>query len=123
MKPSAPPSVRRSVVLALAAIVCAGAILLAAYFSWRMVMEEPWLRMECLVACIVAGVGATVCLAGAMHFLDQPLQVGATKWYVRWLLKINKRILLVAELATTGLAIAAAGILIFGFRIPGATPH
>ncbi len=102
----------------------AGVVLLGAYYDWRMVMEVSWLRTECLVGGIVAGVGATSCLAGAMHYLELPLMgCVAGPWYVRWPLKINKRILLVGQLATTGLAIASAGILIFGFSIPGSARH
>lgn len=100
-------------------IILAGAILLAAWWTYQLAKSNGHLRTDCLVAEIVAGLGSTLCLAGAMQFLDTPMIDRRPPWYVRGVLKIGKRVLLTAELATTALAIAAAGILIFDFKIPG----
>lgn len=112
----------RAACMCMLLIFFAAIILLAAYFAWRTALQVEWLRTECLVAGIVAGFGSTACLAGAMHYLDLPLMGYVPSWYIRWPLMLNKRILFAAQLATTALALASAGILIFGFKIPG-TPH
>jgi hypothetical protein len=103
-------------------IILAGAILLAAWWTYQLARSNVSLRVNCLVAEIVAGIGSTLCLAGAMQYLDVPMIDRQPPWYVRWVLKSGKRVLLTAELATTALALAAAGILIFDFKIPGTAP-
>lgn len=112
----------RAALMCILMILCAAIILLAAFYAWRTALKVESLRIECLIAGIVAGIGSTACLAGAMHYLDFPLMGYLPPWWVRWTLKLNKRILLVAQLATTALALASAGMLIFGFKIP-AMPH
>jgi hypothetical protein len=114
---------RRAAFLCVFLIFCAALILLAAYYAWQTALHVDWLRTECLVACLVAGIGSTACLAGAMHFLDLPLQGGKVRWYLRLRLLLNKRLLFAAELATTALALAAAFILIFNLKIPGGPHH
>jgi hypothetical protein len=114
---------RRAAFTSLFLLLFTALLLLAAYFIWQIALHTDDLRTECLVAEIVTGIGATSCLAGIMHFLDLPLLGGRAPWYLRWPLLLNKRLLLAAELATTALTLAAAFILLFGLKIPGAPHH
>ncbi len=94
-------------------------ILAAGWWGWAVVRAYPFLRVHVLVAEIVTGVGATMCLAGAMELADRWMEVGQPRGWVRWSVALGKRVVLVLELATMGVALAAAGVLIFGFKIPG----
>jgi hypothetical protein len=98
-------------------------LLLAAWHAFATARHFGGLRTNCLIALIVAPLGAAICLAGVIHFLDRPLMVdpaenAALPWYVRLTLGELKRLLLALQLLTSGLALAAALALIFDFPIP-----
>jgi len=97
----------------------AGALLGALAWAYAVMRVDSIARADCLIAVIVAAIGAVVCLAGAMHYLDEPMMGAVPPWPVRWALKVNKRIIMLAQLAVMALAIAAAYALIFGFKVPG----
>jgi hypothetical protein len=64
------------------------------------------------VALIVLGVAATFCLAGSMRCVDLIVHAPARpRWFWRWPLYALQRIILVAQLATTGIAIVCGGLL------------
>ncbi len=57
-------------------------------------------------------------MAFAMQALDRPMRGFVPPWYIRWPLKINKRILLLVQIIATALAVASAIFLAFHFQIP-----
>ena len=111
--------VKREVVLAHCMIASAAAVLGGLYYSYLNFAAIDSLRVHVCVAGIVAGVGSTICLGGAMHYLDRVRMAETTEWFLRWPLSLYKRAILLAELGTTGVAVFAAGVLIFGLKIPG----
>lgn len=99
-------------------LAIAALLVLSDYYLWQYAKGHPTLHEVCLWIAIPLALAATACLAGVMHFLETPLQRHTLPWYIRVPLKINKRVILVAQLLTTAVAIAAAVILLFGFKLP-----
>ena len=95
------------------------AILLAAAMQhdYLIARECGFLRIDCLVAAIAGGAGAAFCLGGAMHYLDLAL-AGGVAWYLRAVFVVQKRILMVAQMAAAGLVVGALGLMIFHEPIP-----
>jgi hypothetical protein len=96
----------------------------AAIRDYRLVQTFGFLRVQFLVAEIVAGAGIAWCFGGAMHFVDLMLEYRREtgerlRWYWRLLLVVLKRVLLMVQLAAAALAVGLIGIVIFGARIPG----
>jgi hypothetical protein len=91
-------------------------------WDFRLGQEFEFLRVECLVAEIVAGAGMAFCFGGAMHYLDLALgTVGGRvpAWYWRALFVTQKRVLLVGQLGAAAIVVAALGAVIFEEKIPG----
>ena len=96
-------------------------ILLAAMYTYHAALQDETRRTDCLIAIMVAGAGATACLAGIIYLVDRPLCVdpeALPRWYIRLPLGELKRLVMILQLATIGLSLAAAAILIFGFKLP-----
>lgn len=93
-------------------------ILSVVLWDFRLGQQYDFLRADCLVAGVAAGVGATACLGGAMHFLDVAL-AGGVAWYWRILFKLNQRLLMLGQLLAIGIAVGAVGLAIFDKPIPG----
>ena len=93
--------------------------LLPAYWAWRAVIHDHSFRTTALVTAIVGGFIATICLVIGMGLLDRPIKYRIPPFYMRCLLKETKRLFLVFELVTMGVAIAGGYWLAFGFKIPG----
>jgi hypothetical protein len=93
-------------------------VLLAAAYAYDLVKQYDFLRTDCMIALIVTGIAATACLSGILHLLNRILDARPRPWYFRWLFFHLKQLLLVAQLLTTALALTAAGILLFNFKIP-----
>lgn len=117
---SAPsPLLLRNLLWAHAMLLAAALIIGAAYGSWYSLRGQPKQVTKVGITAIIAGLGATIALAGAMHFLDVPLAAAqGPRWYWRIALKLYKRGILLAQLAATAIAIGAAFVLIFGFKMP-----
>ncbi len=86
--------------------------------------EFEFLRTQCLVAEIVAGVGMAFCWGGAMHYLDAALLCrtpsgGVLPWFWRVVFLAQKRLLMVGQLAAMALVVAALAAFIFDKNIPG----
>lgn len=98
-------------------------ILAVAFWDYELVVWNGFLREECLIAWMVGGVGATVCLAGAMYYMDEESwpagASGEVAWYWRWVLRMKRRALSVMQLGTMGLALGAVALMVFGLEIPG----
>ena len=96
----------------------------AAARDYRLVQTFQFLRVQFLVAEIVAGTGIAWCFGGAMHFVDLMLEHRRAtgerlRWYWRVLLVLQMRVLLVVQLAAAALVVGVIGIVVFGSRIPG----
>lgn len=110
---------RRSLLLALGMLALAVLVAICGYMVWTSLEIYSDQRTNVLVTEIILGVAATILLAGAIHFLDQPLaRPDVPAWYLRWPLKAVKRIIMVGQLATMGLAVAAVVVMIFRAPIP-----
>jgi len=118
-----PPKSQRSVagwLLMAAATVFASCVFLAAApGAWLLVQKYHNLRTLCCVIAMISGLSAAFMLAVAMYFLDRPTTNSFQPWHIRAMLAAAKRIILLLQLATTALALAAASVLIFDFGIPG----
>ena len=118
--PSSPQSPKSSLLNCWMMISFAAAIGGAAFLDYRIVQEFAFLRTACLVAGIAAGVGATFCLGGAMHYVDEILATPAKPaWYWRWLLVTQRRLLMFGQLAATALVLWIVATFIFNLKIPG----
>lgn len=96
----------------------AAAIVIPVYWSYRM-RTLAGFKPDFCVAAIVAGIGATACLAGAMVYLNKPLEDGTPLSHpLRVALKTERRLLAVLQLASTALALGPAAALVFGLPIP-----
>jgi hypothetical protein len=96
----------------------------AAFRDYRLAQTFPFLRVQFLVAEIVAGAGIAWCFGGAMHFVDLALEYRRAtgerlRWYWRLLLVVQKRLLLLAQFAAAALVVGLIVAIIFGWRIPG----
>lgn len=116
-----PPSLGRSLLHSGLAVFFAATILGALLLAWSSLARVGFgsTRLYALLTAITAPIGAAVCFAGALYYADEPL-TQRQPWYVRWLLAIDKRLLMLAQLACMLLTMAAAAALVFGFPIPGA---
>ena len=111
-------------------LVTAGAMLglallvaLAGRSAWRGLRVVSEVQLPVCLAVIAAAVGATICVAGAMHFLAGAVEkMPVLPWYllvcVRWPVEAVRRGLMVAELALMGVAVWFAATLVFGFKMP-----
>ena len=96
----------------------------AAIRDYRYLQVWDFLRVHFIVAEIIAGVGIAFCFGGAMHYLDLVLAyrraTGAKlAWYWRVLLVLQKRLLMIFQLAAAALVIGLIGLIIFDVPIPG----
>jgi hypothetical protein len=88
------------------------------FWAYRMALVMPAFKTDACVAAIAAGLGATVCLAGALVFLDRRLSGGAMlAWYSRAALEAERRVIAVLQLGTMGLALAAGAAIAFGLPL------
>lgn len=111
---------RRSFVWAAVMVVFSLAILSGALFAYLSLGTTSGMRNYALATGIAAGLGATICLAGAMHLLSLPLAQSVTPpRHVRWVIYTYRRVLMAGQLATMAVAATSAMTLIFGFGIPG----
>jgi hypothetical protein len=118
-KVSAPTLPGRDVLIGHAFVLCTIFFLSPVYWAYKMAIATPSFKTDACVAVIVAGVGATACLVGAMVFLDRRLEGGAAHaWYIRVGLEIEKRIIVLLQLATMSLALAAGAVLVLGLPLP-----
>ncbi|HUO10934.1 MAG TPA: hypothetical protein VM008_21710 [Phycisphaerae bacterium] len=108
----------RSALASLILIAFTAAALLGTLYSWRFAREHLQHRTLSLTAGIAGGLLAAFLLTLAMRALDKPMRRHCPPWYLRWPLKINKRIILLVQLAAAGLAVASAYFLLFNFKIP-----
>lgn len=109
--------IRAHVLLAAAALIC-----WPVYRAWRSLLDYSNQANIVVITAILAGIGAVICLAGALRFLDQPLcQDPQPRWLVRWPLKLYKRVVLLLQLALTAVVVGGLGVLIFGFKMPWPT--
>jgi hypothetical protein len=92
----------------------------ASLWDYELLARNNFIRTLCLIAWITIGLGATLCLAGAMHCVIDILHSPTLRLPWRLILRLSKRALLLLQLATTALAVAAAGIWIFHTPVPGA---
>lgn len=96
-----------------------------ALHDFRLGQEFEFLRVQCLVAEIVAGAGMAVCFGGAMHYLDGALGCrgaggGRVRWYWRVVLVVQKRVLMAGQLGAAAMVVLAVGAIIFDKPIMGA---
>ena len=105
----------------LSALMCAALALLllaAAFQDYGLYLEFRFLRTRCLVAWIVAGGAAALCLAGAMACVNRILARPDLRRPWRLALRLAKRGILVAQLLATALALVSAGALVLDRPIP-----
>jgi hypothetical protein len=108
----------RSSLAALIMLAFSAGALAGTLYAWHFARLNLSLRTMCLLASIAMAMTGTLFLAIAMRQVDKPLLRHVLPWYVRVTLKLNKRIILVAQLVSTGLALASAFLLAFDFKIP-----
>jgi len=101
-------------------VLAAGVILLPVYWSYCMVVANPWYIVDGGIAVMAGGIGATICLAGAMTFLDKRLNdAPPLSGAARLGLETEKRLLALLELGTTALALSPLAVLIFHVPLIG----
>jgi len=108
----------RSALLALVMLTVAAFALAATLYAWHLARQHLNLRIVCLVVAIFTALVSTLFLAFAMRQLDKPMLRATPPWYLRFTLKLNKRIILIFQLLTTALALASAFFIAFDFKIP-----
>jgi hypothetical protein len=91
--------------------------------DYSVARTHVFLRVHCLVAEIVAGAGIAFCFGGAMHYLDVALAGRTAKgtraaWYWRVLLVLQKRLLLVGQLAATALIVVVLVVIVLKVPLP-----
>ena len=96
------------------------AIMAAGFFGWRIAGPIALARTPLLVALIVAGLGAALCLGGAMRFLDDALtpRAAVSPWW-KLALAVKTRVLLLLQAACSAAAAGGAIALVFGYKLPG----
>ncbi len=107
-------------------LLTAFAILLGVAVQWDYILARYCEsvdadRLNSLVGGIIAALDAAACIGGAMHFLDRRIATGIS-WPARWLLLLQKRIYMFAQLAAAGLAVYAASLMIFHKPVPNPLP-
>jgi hypothetical protein len=106
-------------------MIALGVILAAAVVQdYRLLQTYTYLKARILVAEIVAGAGVAFCFGGAMHYLDLALAYRRATgerlaWYWRLLLVVQKRVLVLVQLAGAAVVVTVLGIVIFDWKIPG----
>ena len=108
----------RNMLWTLLLLILAAAAMGGTLYAWRIARTGLNFRTISLATGIATGLLSALLLAGAMHTLDRPMRGFVPPWYIRWPLKINKRILLLAQIVATALAVASAIFLAFNFQIP-----
>jgi hypothetical protein len=108
----------RSALASLILLALTAAAIVGTLYSWRYAREHLQHRTLSLAAGITAGLLAALLLSLTMRILDNPMRCYCPPWYLRWPLKLNKRIILLVQLAATALAVASAFFLFFDFKIP-----
>ena len=108
----------RNMIWTLLLLILAGGAMVGTLYAWRVARTGVNLRTISLSAGIAAGLLSALLLALAMHALDRPMSGFVPPWYIRWPLKINKRILLLVQIIAAALAVASAIFLAFNFQIP-----
>ena len=108
----------RNMVWTLLLIMLAGGAMGGTLYAWRVARTGANLRTISLSAAIGSGLLAALLLALAMRSLDRPMRDFVPPWYIRWPLKINKRIILLVQIVATALAVASALFLAFQFQVP-----
>ncbi len=90
--------------------------------NYRNVQEFGFMRTDCMVAAVVAGIGIAFAFGGAMHHADLLLAHDAARrphWTLRILLVLQKRALLLLQAAAAALVIWVLAAILFNFTIPG----
>ncbi|MGN6367634.1 MAG: hypothetical protein ACTHN5_05175 [Phycisphaerae bacterium] len=111
----------RNMLWTLLLLILTGGAVGATLYAWH-VARSPGgsvnLRTISLSSAIATGLLGATFLAFAMNALDRPMLNFLPPWYIRWPLKLNKRILLLLQIVATALAVASALFLAFDFPIP-----
>jgi len=100
-----------------------GLLLLGVIFwNYRQTEWDQFFRVRVLEAQILAGIAAAFCFGGAIYYLNGSMQAESVRprWSWRMLIDLKLRALMVGQLLATGLAIGAAGLLLFHEPIPHA---
>lgn len=114
----------RSILAALFFVAMASGFLGMGYRMWAnkwMGMPLPGVGVgspSLAIWLAIEGAGATICLGAAMYALDLPRRAEGVRWYVRLLWDLPRRVLMLAQLGTTALMLAALGTQFFKFPLP-----
>jgi hypothetical protein len=110
----------RNMLWTLLLLILAGGAMGGTLYAWHLARTGGGvnLRTISLSTAIATGLLSALLLALAMHTLDRPMLNAVPPWYIRWPLKINKRIILLIQIIATALAVASALCLAFHFPIP-----
>lgn len=103
--------------LSLGTLLCGGA-----FQNYRDAQEYGFMRTQCIVSAIAAGIGIAFAFGGAMHYADVLLAYGSARrplWIIRVLLVCLKRLLLTLQLAAAAMVCAALFIALFDYTVPG----
>ena len=103
--------------MALGALLCG-----AAFQNYRDLQEYGFMRTNCMVAAVAAGIGIAFAFGGAMHYADLLLAHDAARrphFLLRVLLVIQKRLLLILQLAAAALVLGALAAVMFDMNISG----
>jgi hypothetical protein len=107
-------------------LLAAGVLLLlgiltiaASAWNYDLLLQVSTLRTTCLWMILLTGITSTLCLGGVMRCLDALLDLQPPPhWSWRFLIDPAKRLLLVAQLFTTALALAALAFFLLDRDIP-----
>ncbi len=93
-------------------------LLWIALWSYQQEIQDPTQRVRCLVVWIIAGAAATACLCGAMIYLNRIREGSGIRWLASLPLLLVQRAILIAQFATSGVALVSVGLMMFDFPIP-----
>ena len=93
-----------------------------ALYDYRLGQDYAFLRVQCLVAEIVAGVGMAWCWGGAMHYVNGIMAARRRRWHAKLLWLTHQRLLLIGQLIGAAILVLALGALIFDKPIPTSDP-
>lgn len=103
------------------AIICLADTAAMVWLAWNTWQQTPAMLKVGLRAwdlLIAQSLAASLCIALAMYVLDLPRQQPGARWYLRGLLDLPRRLLLLAQMATTAGAVIVFGTWFLGYPLP-----
>ncbi|MEI8195784.1 MAG: hypothetical protein WCI73_07745 [Phycisphaerae bacterium] len=110
--------VLRCLGLAVLCLADTAALLGLAWRTWHQASALAAVGLRAWDLLIAQSLGASLCIALAMYVLNVPRRQPGARWYLRGLLELPRRFLLVAQMATTATAVIVFGTWFLGYPLP-----